>query len=39
VSSGPVGLALGDFDGDGHLDFAASSNNTDLVTVYLNRLK
>jgi hypothetical protein len=36
---GGMAVALADLDGDGHLDFAATSNVRGVVTVYLNRLK
>jgi hypothetical protein len=39
LDESPIGLAVADFDGDGHPDFAAISNVRGDVTVYLNRLK
>ncbi|NOT59525.1 MAG: hypothetical protein HOP19_04785, partial [Acidobacteria bacterium] len=36
VDSGPAALAMGDFNGDGRLDFATAHNSTNHVSVRLN---
>ena len=37
IVGSPYGLATGDFDGDGRLDFAVANDAADYVSVFLTR--
>ena len=37
IDGSPYGLATGDFDGDGRVDFAVANDGADYVSVFLTR--
>ena len=37
IVGSPYGLATGDFDGDGRVDFAVANHAADYVSVFLTR--
>ena len=37
IVGSPYGLATGDFDGDGRVDFAVANDGMDYVSVFLTR--
>ena len=37
IGGSPYGLATGDFDGDGRVDFAVANDAVDYVSVFLTR--
>ena len=37
LAGNPYGVATGDFDGDGRIDFAIANNGVEYITVFLSR--
>lgn len=37
LAGNPYGVATGDFDGDGRIDFAIANNGVEHITVFLSR--